>query len=625
MSWHFHPMSRGDLNIDPFEGEFFATETLGGITDALVREAIQNSLDAAAEEEGKVRVRFHLALAEDAARDRYLEGLWRHVEAAHQASGTLPQRETPLRYLAVEDAGTRGLEGDPGQFEDDGERGGRNDFYYFWRNIGRSRKENVERGRWGLGKTVFAAASSINSFFGLTLRRSDGLALLMGQAVLKIHRLADRRHRPYGYYGMHREDGFTMPLDKIEVVREFERSFALARSEGAGLSIVIPYPDEEITGSGLLDSILRHYFHPLLADKLEVEVREDGGARAVLRGDGLEREIRKRASLRHLLPLIQLARWGAAPEPEAVATLAPPTAGRAPKLTADLFSADDLARLRGRYDEGRRIALDVGMAIERAGEAPRATGFRLLLERDGEDQRGEGHFVRQGITVENPKARRPRGVRWVLVVSDPVLSAFLGDAENPAHTEWQRSSPKFKEKYRRGPSTLDFVRSAPSGVAALLSRPAEGRDPHLLRDIFALSEDAGIPSPQRLKPLPEGAEESTAPESIPEAFESSDELVLNKVRTGFRLRGRLNGAAPRRLEVLTAYDVLRGNPFQRYSPLDFRMDRSIAVHTRGARVLARYENRLEVEIEESEFVVLVTRFDEHRDLRVKVVPFKEAR
>jgi hypothetical protein len=65
MSWRFLPMSRGDLNIDPVEGEFFATETLSGITDALVREAIQNSLDAATEE--KVRVRFCLGRADNEA------------------------------------------------------------------------------------------------------------------------------------------------------------------------------------------------------------------------------------------------------------------------------------------------------------------------------------------------------------------------------------------------------------------------------------------------------------------------------------------------------------------------------------------------------------------------------
>ncbi len=39
-------MTRGEINVDPIEGEFFSTEVLGSLPDALVREAIQNSLDA---------------------------------------------------------------------------------------------------------------------------------------------------------------------------------------------------------------------------------------------------------------------------------------------------------------------------------------------------------------------------------------------------------------------------------------------------------------------------------------------------------------------------------------------------------------------------------------------------
>jgi hypothetical protein len=245
------------------------------------------------------------------------------------------------------------------------------------------------------------------------------------------------------------------------------------------------------------------------------------------------------------------------------------------------------------------------------------------MERDAQDQRGEGYFVRQGITIENPKARRPRGVRWILVVNDPSLSAFLGDAENPAHTEWQRSSPKFKAKYRLGPSTLDFVRSVPANVATLLSRPAEGRDPDLLRHIFSLASDAAIPSPVRPEPTPEGSKQRTLEESVPQTLGKNGTLVLASVRTGFRLRGRVDKEAPRRLEVLAAYDVLRGNPFRRYSPLDFRMDKSIAVQARGAGIVTRQENRLELEIKAPEFEVLVTRFDENRDLRVKVRPLGE--
>jgi len=622
MSWHFNPMSRGDLNVDPIEQEFFATETLGGITEALVREAIQNSLDAAAEQ--KIKVRFYLGQAEDAARERYLDALWPHVEAARGASAALPGSKDPLRFLAVEDEGTRGLEGDPGQYEDDAAGGSRNDFYYFWRNVGRSRKEAADRGRWGLGKAVFAAASRLNVFFGLTKRRSDPRTLLMGQAVLSIHQLADCRYKPYGYYGSHEND-FTIPFDDSEKCREFARSFGLRR-QGAGLSIVVPYPDEQITADSLLQSVLRHYFYPVLEGRLEVKIEEEGSAPFVLRENGLEGEVCRKDHLRHLLPLIELARWGLDPEEAAVAALNAPNPERAPKFTGDLFDPDDLERLRRRYDEGGRIALDVRVWIQPQRDAPRETRCRLLMERDTQDQRGEGYFVREGITIENPKARRPRGVRWILVVSDPNLSAFLGDAENPAHTEWQRSSPKFKEKYRLGPSTLDFVRSVPANLASILSQPAGGRDPDLLRNIFSLADDAAVPSPQVPKPTQNGREESTAEESVPGILGKNGTLVLKKVRTGFRLSGRADDEAPRRLEVLVAYDVLRGNPFRRYSPLDFCMDKSIAIRVvRGARVLSRQKNRLEIEIEAPVFEILVTRFDENRDLRVRVRPLEKAR
>jgi len=57
--WQFRKMRPGEINVDPIEGEFFTTEAVGGMNDALVRESIQNSLDAA-EGTGTVTVRFSL-------------------------------------------------------------------------------------------------------------------------------------------------------------------------------------------------------------------------------------------------------------------------------------------------------------------------------------------------------------------------------------------------------------------------------------------------------------------------------------------------------------------------------------------------------------------------------------
>jgi hypothetical protein len=625
VSWQFNEMVPGDLNVDPMEKEFFLTEALGSVTDALVREAIQNSLDAARDAHERVIVRFLLGQADESAKQRYLGDLWPHAQASIDGTAELPPHTAPLTFLAVEDHGTIGLRGEPAQYEDDDDEGPRNDFYYFWRNVGRSKKETTERGRWGLGKTVFAAASRIHSFFGLTVRHGDPRPLLMGQSVLSIHKVAGQRYQPYGYYGVH-ESRLTLPMQASADTAAFARCFGLDRQTDAGLSVVIPYPDDEITAASLVRSVLKHYFHPLIEGRLQVMV-ENGGSVVALRQQDLEQRIRqeKGLDLRNLLPLVQLATWGLDPEDPAAAKLTPPHPGRAPRLTSDLFLEGDLSRLRRRYEQGHRIALRIPLYVQRPGQEARPAVFRLLMERDDSVERGEGYFVRQGITIENSSARRPRGVRWIAVIEDPALSSFLGDAENPAHTEWQRSSAKFKDKYALGPSTIDFVRSAPHNIAAILSRPAEGRDPELLRHIFALGADVPLSARHRETPSADGEDQATPPKPMVGEMRSGGELVLSSVKSGFQLKGQAGVGAPKRFRVLAAYEVLRGDAFRHHSPLDFRMDNDeIAVAAQGARVVTRGDNWLEIEALEPSFDVRATGFDEKRDLRVKVEPIREA-
>ncbi|MFO7599184.1 MAG: hypothetical protein R6X27_05170 [Candidatus Desulfacyla sp.] len=76
--WRFREMQRGEMNVDPIEGEFFNTEAISSISDALVREAIQNSLDASVGK-GPVTVRFSFMSGTEAGsekiKDLYLSGL----------------------------------------------------------------------------------------------------------------------------------------------------------------------------------------------------------------------------------------------------------------------------------------------------------------------------------------------------------------------------------------------------------------------------------------------------------------------------------------------------------------------------------------------------------------------
>jgi len=633
--WRFRDMTPGEMNIDPIEGEFFSTEALHSGAEALVRETIQNSLDAAA---GPcVRVSVRLSTGEEAmrgeARDRYLADLLPHLKARGNGLLDVPRPGEPMGFLVVEDFGTRGLQGDVRQYEDaeDGTGTRRNDFYYFWRNIGRSSKSTQDLGRWGLGKTVFQAASRINSFFGLTVRRGDPRPLLMGQSVLKIHRIEGRRHAPYGYYALF-EDGFPLPVEEPALAARFAEDFALERrGERAGepgLSVVVPYPERDVRLEDLMRSVVEHYFFPILKGALVVEFRR--GAEGHLFDarqmpaflEDCDWEDRDR-----LLGRIELARWGIDLPASRFTRLAMPApAGRAPRWREDLFPAGDLDRLRARFDAGERVALDVPITVRRKGGRAQETSYQVLLERDGGLERPEDFFIRMGITVAGVTSLRQSGVRAIVAVYDRPLSTLLGDAENPAHTQWQERSARFRGRYVVGPSCLRFVKSCPREVVRFLSAPVAGRDEELLGHLFYLQVPAVRPGEAE---GPEGApgpgEGPEAPAEEPAGVPGGlgpQPLRLTPVKGGFRLALEEGADGfPLRLRVAAAYEVRQGDPFKKYHPLDFRLGRRpLSVEVREAEVLEVEDNRLLLEVLRPGFELAVSGFDPRRDLKVRVDP-----
>ena len=72
-----------------------------------------------------------------------------------------------------------------------------------------------------------------------------------------------------------------------------------------------------------------------------------------------------------------------------------------------------------------------------------------------------------------------------------------------------------------------------------------------------------------------------------------------------------------------AYDVASGNPYKKYSPLDFKLGNrdaiSIALSKDTAMLKSCKENSMELEVSGAPFKINVTGFDFNRDLKVKLV------
>jgi hypothetical protein len=605
--WHFREMTRGEINVDPVHDEFFKAQDLA---DALVREAIQNSLDARGRGRSIVRVRFRLAVGEQALSPEtaapYLHGLDPHLDVPPFAA---------MPFLVVEDSGTRGLVGDPGEDPELDDHGGeRNDFYYFWRNVGRSGKGELDRGRWGLGKAVFPVSSRIHTMFGLTRRADDHRLLLLGQSVVKTHVIEGRRFAPYGFFAHTGRDDFPQAVEEPDATARFIADFGLERGD-SGLSIVIPFPrEDDLRFDLIVASAIRQYFYPITRGDLVVTVGEEP-RKVMISNRTIERDAADPAVSR----LCALARWSMTlPDDEWIEIAEPPSPG-APKWHDDALPAEVLDPLRQRFEHGEPLAFRVRVPVRRKRSRAMAH-FDVVLEKDDALRRGEHHFIRRGITIPEVKSARDKPVRALLIADDDTLSTFLGDAENPAHSDWSERNDKIRSFYEQGASTLRYVKNAIAQIASMLSMPPAGRATDLLSDIFSITipqEDDAIAAGRSNRDLDHG--ENTPINSITSARSNASALRIVRIDGGFTLQGLAKSDATGRWVIEMAYRTRSGDPFRKYSPYDFAIGRNgVAWKSEGAAVSMARDNRVEIISQRPDFQFRITGFDRKRDLVVRV-------
>ena len=164
-AWYYKQLQEGDTVRDPIQGEFFATEAIENSADALIREGIQNSLDARRKTSNtpwgrevlKIRISVSgesKAISPDDA-DQFLNGNWEHLESNGNGLQISPERNQACTYLTFEDFGTTGLNGDPSQWRK--VSGSENRFFNFFRAEG----VNYENDREPENETLAGACPGI--------------------------------------------------------------------------------------------------------------------------------------------------------------------------------------------------------------------------------------------------------------------------------------------------------------------------------------------------------------------------------------------------------------------------------------------------------------------------------
>lgn len=618
--WHFNTVRAGDRTRESQVEKFFQSNAVANRSDALIREGIQNSLDAAPDDR-IVRVRLTLGKwSEEVTKDvwpRYSAVLEDHIKASSKKLPSPPGGNEQFRYLVFEDFETSGLKGDPEKwkFQEDSPS---NPFFNFFRAEGISSKEDGNRGRHGVGKFVFSAASRIRAIFGLTIREDDHRELLMGTATLHYHEVYGDEYMPDGWYGM--EDKYnvdnTLPIESdVNFIAQFKSAYRLSRQKEPGLSIIVPWLDESVNATEVTKAVIRGYYYPIMRNLLVVEVVDEQGQLTRINSETI-RVISQNVEpdfSKSMEPILDLAALCIDSSNKRIQLLVPP-GNTSSKWDKECLPHDQLELMQQRLDSGGVLALRVPIRLRKEGKYLNSE-FDVFMQRDLDGSESNIQFIREGILVTEVNPRRTAGIRGLVVIDEGPLADFLGDAENPSHTEWQ--ADRVKKKYSYHQATLNYVIQAIPEIIKLLSHEQKKPDPLPMRDLFYLPEEphdlTRTKEPRRTR---KGGDKSEPPVEFPVPKPKS--YLLSKVQGGFVIRRNSKDVPlPAAISLTLAYGRRQGNPFKKYDPADFRLDgKDLKVDKNQVNIIESKDNKLVFEPLGDEFEVRVTGFDPNRDLHI---------
>ena len=636
--WIFSKVAATAVRRDPNETELFKTEQAGegeyAGTDALVREIIQNSLDAAIGTE-PVRIRFSLHDATDLPPRPRLSAYFQRLEPALEfrdiafdADG-IPHLSHG--FLVCEDFGTSGLAGDPCLITDPPKSSNsREDFYWFWRNIGRSGKTGDDLGRWGLGKTVYRAASRVGCMFGLTRRLADSRELLMGQAVLKIHSFKKQEWAAEGFWcAGTASNGAPAPIDDPDQIEQFKKEWQLSRSTEPGLSVVVPYVAAELRSESLLRLAIVNFFIPIIQKRLIIEVAGPvAGVRVEKRVDHktietVSRELTwdGKASLKLSSP--PPIRFATDCIQESANCIPSELLGQArvPALDSSSFQPEVFTNLKNRFQAGEIVATKIRLMLPKKSGSSEPGELFAFLRKTGNTDRIESYYIREGMTIPKLTIRRSvRGVQGMVLVEPGHLASLLGDTEGPAHTTWDTSNDERPNKvWKTWKGRVTFCSSILDALHELLTPKSTEPDFDLLSDFFSI-ERLNAPQLSRREKKPGTPGE-------PSAFSAIDPTPrwyrLSGKPGGFILAdsGIIPTEIDAKLHISVAYDLPSGNPLRSWCKYDFDFTEEngpIQLKASGLSILHRTGNTLQLKIEQPDFQLTAVGFDIHRDLFVRI-------
>ena len=625
--WFTETVPPNTIRRNPGWDEYFTSNS--NTVESLVREAIQNSLDAWLDKDKDdadpsrrpVEVRFFYSGNEGALPETVYQDYFSDA-CPHYAA---PECETEVpkgacKFAVIEDFNTTGLTGSLSQEDDQ-------PYFKFLKCENWSNKSAEDLGKWGIGKVVFPISSRIRSFFAYSRRSNDLMPdsdVLAGRYLLKYHSVDNVDYPPDGWFGTKNDKGIWMPETNPATIQKFCSDFHIERGLSAdsacGTSIVVPFV-EDISLVDLKTAVIENFIHAILSGKLSIRIEIGSTTQEILDKAHIE-EIRSflksNPEWKSLLATLEILEKGLSIPIDKSIRLNSPQSG-IPKWGSDMISESSLKQIQQKLDatdgSGKPEVVAVTIPFPILYQDHNSTSqFRVFLRRYECEKQGQPRFFRKGLFINKINVRSLAGYMAVVIVEGEVAT-MLNEAEPPSHSEWREKTGRFSKLMKYPTEHISFVTGSARQIIHILETSSNEKDLQALKQFFFIPKDRNTHTLRKKKN--NGKVEVKGTKKKLYAFTK----LMSSDGCGFSIHRGDADFTPFELKISCAYNTLSGKAKYDSNDFDFNDSSSITIEktppSLGIAINSGNQLTITVGPDDKDFHVRIVGFDKNRDLKFR--------
>lgn len=657
-NWLFDQVTPGSVERNPVSEEFFTNDTR---LEAIIRESIQNSLDAHIGNKSPVEVRVYFSgdadrLPCDKFKKYMTGGDKRFCDPKNGLTSPDQTLGEDCQFLVVEDFNTTGLTGmtDEKPISEDVEH--RNDwnyYNYFFRENGSTKVGAGTLGSWGAGKCVFQRASKLKMSFAYSVREGySPRRFVVGKATLQHHQDDSRvTWAPDGWFGVtvpkddsHPNKMLKRPIDDVDFISQFREDFNIMRNDEPGTSIVIPHihlaTDSENEGAqfnqrNLVRAVLRNFLVAIHDNRLMVciQVGKNGEKTIIDKntfeayGSFLPEPDKKDAlvtTLHHRLIIDVLK--DDFPAGQKFELRSP---GDNPIWRKEMFDEEQLKSMQKVLHEKKPILVSIPMPIRRKNEMGKVeldkALFKVVIKRNELPKALPPVFYRVGLLIDSVATTSLNNYIAAVLIDRDKLADLLVAAEPPSHSKWNYDTDRVSKGYDKPRSHIQFVTYSVRNIIEQIASCDQQANWDPLSDVFGIKkpkEDNG--NKDGKKPDDDGTDGNDAGGEVTQEeklrivtfSEINGETKGIRVHDGPGLANVANDKLPFKAKFAVGYDTFRGLS---WSPNDFDLASggggvNLKVKSGTAEAEGKGNSVVITIMDKSPFSIEITGFDPNRDI-----------